>query len=89
MTYEQLFSGRLLLQQAQKHLANRAITYISPDLPKPAHALPVYHENRIAFYAQFQTAADLSAYFILDRCLRQLEEEFEGKRKAKQNKRAA
>jgi hypothetical protein len=68
VTFEQIFSGRMVLIQAQKHIAQSSIHYRSegtdwfPVLP------------------MFATKAAEEAYFIVEHALCELEREFEAKR---------
>jgi hypothetical protein len=71
MTFEQLFSGRLLLMRAQRHICQAGIAR--------------YATNKIGTYnwltPEFRTAADEQAYFTAERLLMELELEFDEKKK--------
>lgn len=60
MTFNQLFTGRLILMRAQRHLAQKYVDYKANDFPCV--------EGR-------------TAYFIVERALRQLETEFDSKKR--------
>jgi len=63
MTFDQIFRGRLLLIQAQRHLNNRALVFV----PGVSWRNP--------------GSSDYEAYFILERCLVELETEFDSKKR--------
>lgn len=58
MTFEQIFTGRILLMRAQRHIA-----------------------QEFATVRGFRTPAGEEAFFIVERCLVDLEREFDAKKK--------
>ena len=74
MTYDQLFSGRMLLMKAQRHIAQASLvtearqgsaSSVNYGIPWPA--------------AKFTTPAMCDAFYIVERLLCALEKEFDTK----------
>lgn len=64
MTFEQIFSGRMLLMRAQRHVAQSGIeTYIQGSWLQPV----------------FRSAADRAAFCLIEKRLQELEREFDEK----------
>lgn len=73
MTFEQIFSGRMVLMRAQRHIAQGAVRYETGTYLTPI----------------FRAEPDERAFFLVERLLQDLEREFEEKRKrTRKHKRA-